>query len=290
MSAFDERANEALGILGRLFACTGVTLLVFFLSGIALKPVFPAGVPPGVDGQVLFALMLAFALTVAHVVVVALLEQAHWRVTGFDRASWHPVGLGAALAAGAAAILTAGAVLLWTGHLQASPTIPGDWLPFAVGSLGVLAALAAGEELIFRGYLFGLLLDRWGRAAALVVTSGLFAAVHAFNPGATVSALAAVAAAGFFLGAVRIATGSTVAAWLAHTAVNWAQAAVLRLPVSGLELASPPGYRLESHGPAWLTGGVWGLEGGAAAAAAFLLVSLLLLGVRVPSSGSARRR
>lgn len=290
MTSFNDRADQAVGILGRLLAFGAVTLAVVFLSGIALKPVFPQGIPPGLDGRVLLALILAFALTVAHVVVVALIEQAHWRLTGFHRASWHPVGLALGGAAGAVAVLAAGAALLWSGHLQAEPTLPGAWLPFAVGILGVVGALAAAEELIFRGYLFGLLLDRWGTAAALLLTSLVFAALHAFNPGATIVSLAAVAAAGLMLGAIRVRTGSTVAAWLAHTAINWAQAAVLRLPVSGLELVPPPGHRLESQGPAWLTGGTWGLEGGAAAAGAFLLITFLLLGARAPASSSARHR
>ena len=290
MTSFNERADEAVGILGRLIALTAVTALVVFLSGIALKPVFPDGIPPGLDGRILLALILGFALAVAHVVVVALLEQGHWRLTGFHKESWHPLGLGLGAAAGAVAVLSPGAALVWTGQLQSASTSPGEWLPFAVGTLAAVSALAAAEELIFRGYLFGLLLDRWGAAAALLLTSFVFAAVHAFNPGATIVSLAAVASAGLMLGAVRVRTGSTVAAWLAHTAINWVQAAVLRLPVSGLELAPPPGHRLESHGAPWLTGGAWGLEGGAAAAGAFLLISFLLLGARAPASSSARRR
>jgi hypothetical protein len=52
---------------------------------------------------------------------------------------------------------------------------------------------------------------------------------------------------------------------MAHLAWNWTMAAVLHVPVSGLSFATP-GYRAVLDGPAWLTGGTWGPEGGIMAA------------------------
>jgi hypothetical protein len=63
---------------------------------------------------------------------------------------------------------------------------------------------------------------------------------------------------------VREHTGSLPAAWGAHLAWNWIMAAVLHVPVSGLPFDTP-GYRAVLQGPAWLTGGGWGPEGGAVA-------------------------
>lgn len=290
MTSFNERVDEAIGILGRLIAFLAVTLLVVFLSGIALKPVFPAGVPSGLEGRVFIALIVTFALVVAHVAVVALLEGAEWQVTGFHVGGWRPLALAIGLASGAAAILLPGGVLLWAGFLDLVPTAPGPWLPFALSTFGVLAALAAMEELIFRGYLFGLLLDRWGAATAIGATTVGFTALHALNPGVTLWAMLCVGVAGLFLGVLRHATGSLAAAWLAHVAINWVQAAVFRMPVSGLHLRLPPGFHGEMRGPAWLTGGAWGLEGGVATAASLLLITFLLLGVRAPTVGTGRRR
>ncbi|MDH5233339.1 MAG: CPBP family intramembrane metalloprotease [Gemmatimonadota bacterium] len=290
MTAFNERVDEAIGILGRLVAFTAATLLVVFLCGIALKPVFPAGVPPGLEGRVFIAVIVTFALVVAHVVVVALLERAEWQVTGFQVDGWRPLALAIGLIAGLAGVLLPGGILLSTGHIKVITGVPGPWFPFAASSLGVFAALAAMEELIFRGYFFGLLLDRWGPRAAIGCTTAGFALLHFFNPGATAWTLLGVGVAGFFLGMLRYATGSLAAAWLAHVAINWAQAAVFRIPVSGLHLQLPPGFHGEMQGPAWLTGGAWGLEGGVATAAALLLISLLLLGVRAPTVGTGRRR
>jgi len=290
MSSFNERVDEALGIIGRLVAFGGATALIVFLSGIALKPVFPEGIPPGIEGRILLALIVSFGLAVAHVAVVALLERSEWEVSGFHAAAWRPVGLAIALAAGVLPILVAGGTLLAMGELRAVPTAAGDWLAFAGGAVGVLAIFAALEELIFRGYLFGLLLARWGRTAALLVTSVGFATYHAFDPGATGPAMLAFLAMGLCLGALRSATGSTIAAWLAHAAIVGVQAALFRMPINGVELALPPGVRLEPVGEAWLTGGSWGLVGSAVAAAGFLVVTFLLLQKRAPAPGRAHRR
>ena len=290
MTTFNERVDIALGVVGRLVAFGVATVGVVFVAGIALKPVFPDGMPAGTDGRVLLSLIITFALVVAHVLVVAILERAEWALSGFHLEAWRPIGLATGLATGAVAVLVPGTLLFWAGQLTSTSTPAGAWWPFALGALGVLAVLAAVEELIFRGYLFGLLLDRWGRGTALAVSSLTFAGLHLFNPGATPIALLCVAVAGLFLGAVRLATGSVVSVWLAHLAINWIQVVVFRLPVSGAELAVPPGFRMESAGAAWLTGGAWGLEGGVAIAVALLLITFVLLGAPMPTAGSARRR
>ena len=50
-----------------------------------------------------------------------------------------------------------------------------------------------------------------------------------------------------------------------HWAWNWALGAVFGLPVSGItDLAPYPLMRGTDHGPAWLTGGSYGIEGGLA--------------------------
>jgi hypothetical protein len=100
--------------------------------------------------------------------------------------------------------------------------------------------------------------------------------LHLFNPAPTVLSTVMVGIAGVFLAVVRVTTGSLYAASVAHFAWNFVQAALLHAPVSGLPLPTP-GYRLADSGPAWLTGGAWGPEGGLAAAAGMLLATFLLV-------------
>ena len=83
--------------------------------------------------------------------------------------------------------------------------------------------------------------------------------------------------AGFFLGAILLATGSLYAAGAAHFAWNWVMAGALHIAVSGIA-SSDADYRTVETGPDWLTGGPWGPEGGLAAVAAMFVAIFYLYG------------
>ena len=62
-----------------------------------------------------------------------------------------------------------------------------------------------------------------------------------------------------------------------HWSWNWAQASLLGLPVSGLTRIAPaPLLHAINAGPNWLTGGAYGIEGGAACSIA-LIISILVV-------------
>jgi hypothetical protein len=146
--------------------------------------------------------------------------------------------------------------------------------------LAFMAPAALFEEVAVRGYPFQVLREAAGPAAALVLTSVVFGLLHLSNPGVSAGAIAIVALAGVFLGAVLLATGSLWAAWAAHLGWNWTLGAVLHAAVSGLPFATPV-YRVVDAGPDWLTGGAWGPEGGAGAALGMLgALGLLAAGRR----------
>jgi membrane protease YdiL (CAAX protease family) len=275
--------DDALRLVGRLLLLGLVALACFVVAGIALKPAFPLGLPAGPERILVIGFVASFSFAVANVVGVLAFERADWGVAGLHRRAWRPLPLAWSTGAGLAVVLVPAAVLLGTGHLVIEETAAGAWGAAALTSLLWLAAPALAEELVLRGYAFGAVERQWGPAAAIAATSLAFGLLHLGNPGATAWTVAAVVVAGVFLGAIRSATGSLVAAWLAHLAVNWAQGAVLHAPISGLAFLPTPGYRVVTGGPAWLTGGAWGLEAGAATAAALLVVSFLVL-------AAARRR
>ena len=208
-------------------------------------------------------------------------------VDGVTSGAWARVGLGAGaiswrtlaigLVAGTLAILVPSGLLLASGRLQLEPQPAIEsWTATARAALFFLAPAALVEEIAVRGYLLTTLRDAIRTPGAVAVTSVLFALLHLFNPGPTIMSTAVVALAGVFLATVRLVTGSLYAAWIAHLAWNFAQAAVLHAPVSGLGLPTP-GYRLADRGPEWLTGGSWGPEGGLAAAAGMLVATFLLV-------------
>jgi membrane protease YdiL (CAAX protease family) len=136
--------------------------------------------------------------------------------------------------------------------------------------LGLAAFL---EELLFRGYPFRVLAERFGARPAIVVTSAAFAAAHAANPGVGAVALGNTALAGILLGVLY---WRTLSLWLvtgAHFGWNATLTLLADLPVSGIEMPAP-GIRARLVGPEILTGGAYGPEGGLA----LLLVLLPAIG------------
>lgn len=265
------------------------SVLALIIAGIALKPVLPAGLPPGRDGVLLLGFITAFAVLVGHVVVVLLFERARWTAVGLDQDAWHPRALATGAVLGVAAIALPAAILMATGQVHFEESMPGSWSRAALDALLWLAAPALFEELLARGYALGAIAREWGETAAVIITSVGFGLLHLGNPGATAWSVAAVTIAGVFLAGVRLTTGSLAAAWLAHLGINWVQGGVLHAPISGLNFLPTPGYRLVSTGPAWLTGGAWGLEAGAVTAATLLVVIFLVFHAK-PASSRRRAR
>jgi membrane protease YdiL (CAAX protease family) len=144
-----------------------------------------------------------------------------------------------------------------------------------LGQVGLTALLLAPaalvEELIFRGVGQVVLARAFGRVPAILALSVVFALAHIFNPNPTVLGLVNIALAGIFLGAAFYAPGGIWTAWGAHLGWN-ATLAALDAPVSGLPFRIP-WIDYQPGGPAWLTGGSFGPEGGLLATAAIALAT-----------------
>lgn len=139
-------------------------------------------------------------------------------------------------------------------------------------TLLVLAPAALAEEVLFRGVPLVLLAAAFGRGPALVALAVFFGLAHLANPGVTPLAIANIAAAGIFLGLAFYAPGGIFTAFGAHLGWN-ATLAALDAPVSGLPF-SIPAIDYVAGGPAWLTGGTFGPEGGLTATTAIALACL----------------
>ena len=146
-------------------------------------------------------------------------------------------------------------------------------------TLAILAVAALSEELIFRGYLLGVL-ERWMPAwAALLVSSLAFGAAHAANPGmrgfsAYLLGLLGVAVAGLGLGLLTQRTGSLWASWGVHLAWNLSIGCLWGLPVSGLDLPSVMTSSIGGSERLW--GGDFGPEAGLFFQLSWLLLLLYL--------------
>jgi membrane protease YdiL (CAAX protease family)/8-oxo-dGTP pyrophosphatase MutT (NUDIX family) len=193
------------------------------------------------------------------------------------------------LAIGAGTMVLIGVVLL---ALNSQYPGPGRavWWGFLLDAVALFPA-AAAEEVAFRGYLQRALTTWRGPVVGILVPSIIFALFHGLNPNVSPLALVNIALAGAVFALAAERTGTLWLPIAYHYAWNLTQGPVLGLPVSGMVwdglLALPVG------GPAWLTGGDFGPEGGLLATVV-LLISLLPLWAltRRPASlaGVARRQ
>jgi hypothetical protein len=112
----------------------------------------------------------------------------------------------------------------------------------------------------------------------------LFGAAHLWNAGITPLALANIALAGVFLGLAFFTPGGLWTSTGAHLGWNLTLAG-LAAPVSGL-LFPIPWLDYSARGPAWLTGGGFGPEGGIIASLC-LTAGAILAGRRSARGGIA---
>jgi membrane protease YdiL (CAAX protease family) len=136
---------------------------------------------------------------------------------------------------------------------------------------------AASEEAIFRGYLMQTFTRAKLAWVAILIASLFFAAAHLANPGASPIAFINTMLAGFWFSAAYLKTRSL---WLplgAHFAWNWFQGAIFGIPVSGItRVTAAPLLQQADSGPAWLTGGSYGIEGGLACTITLVLSTVLI--------------
>ena len=192
------------------------------------------------------------------------IDRRPWSDVGLARTAVRTRALVVGFMVGAGANLFTCASLLAVGLLQVVPAAAaedGSWLGAGLRVSLVLVPAALAEEIICRGYLLMVIRDCVGTRGAVVITSLLFGLLHIPNPGATVASVLAVVLAGLLLATVRIRFDSVYAAWMTHLAWNWVMAVPFHALVSGIRFEAP-GYRSVAVGPAWLSGGEWGPEGG----------------------------
>ena len=235
----------------RLLLFTAIWLAIAVPAAVLTPPVLPWLALPGLAGG-----LIAGSLVLG-------LEGRPLSTLGFGLSLKSGSGVALGLALGAAvALLTVGLIvalggLRWTADAGGW----GEWLAAGLGSLWLLAIPAAAEEAMLRGYPLLALSEVWGSKWAIGLTSVAFALLHTGNPEIGWIGFANIVAAGLFLGALRLRTGSLWWPTGAHLGWNWTHAFLADLPLSGLELVDAPLIESCAGGPAWLSGGAFGPEG-----------------------------
>ncbi len=152
------------------------------------------------------------------------------------------------------------------------------------GVVFIIAALA--EEMLFRGYPLQTLTRARLALLGVLLTSIPFAAVHLDNPNSTGAfPFVNTALAGIWLAVAYLRTRTLWFPLGVHWAWNWALGSLFGLPVSGInDLAPHPLLRGIDSGPAWLTGGNYGIEGGLACTAALVISTLFIWQTKLVSA------
>jgi len=139
-----------------------------------------------------------------------------------------------------------------------------------ITSSALLFVAALAEEAAFRGYP----LQTFARARLAVfgvlVTSVPFGLIHLGNPNVSIVALVNTILAGVWLGVAYLKTRSLWFPLGVHWGWNFALGWIFGLPVSGVRLVSSSLLTGDDVGPAWLTGGNYGIEGGVAGTLAMI--------------------
>ncbi len=190
---------------------------------------------------------------------------------GWTAVSGRNLRLGVLMGIGAATSVTFVPLVLGLAELQPDPDNPASASAALFVSL-VLLFGAIGEELLFRGYGFQMMIRLIGPAGSLAITAILFGLVHRMNPNASTLGIVNTAGFGILLGYAFLRTGEL---WLPigiHFGWNWL------LPVAGVHVS---GFKMGLTGYAlhWKVSEVW--SGGAYGPEASVLTCLVVLALMV---------
>lgn len=187
----------------------------------------------------------------------------------FDRATIRHLAFGGLAAAAMIVIVVAIEFVFGMVRIESGVISLGYSASLVAEGLGIFLIVGFGEELLCRGYCFQALLRGTKKSVAVVLTALVFSAMHSFNPNIELLALLNIALAGVVFALAYLRTNRL---WLPigmHVGWNAMQGTVFGFPVSGISNRSL--FLSIETGPDWLTGGMFGPEGGA-------IVSLVLIG------------
>ena len=209
---------------------------------------------------VIAALSTFAAAALANAIVVRIYERGRLSDLGLGWTSTalRELLIGAGIAGGAAAVVLAGPWAIGAAHFESAPGSEHPWSSLIFTSILLLFG-AAGEEMLFRGYAFQLLIRSLGAFATIIPISVIFGLAHLGNPNASNLAILNTILWGVLLG---YAYWRTKALWLPiglHFGWNFA------LPLFGVNLSGftigVMGYALRwKAGDLW-SGGGYGPEG-----------------------------
>ncbi len=187
----------------------------------------------------------------------------------WNRRATRNLALGLAGGIGAACLVVAGPLLATAARMRRAPDNPADWRTLLFVGL-ILLVGSAGEEMLYRGYGFQILLKAVGPYATILPTGILFGALHAANPNASLLGILNTAGFGILFGYAFLRSGDL---WLPigmHFGWNFT------LPIFGVNVSGLT-MRLTGYEVEWKAGPLW--SGGEYGSEASILTSAVLIGL-----------
>ena len=190
-----------------------------------------------------------------------------------DRAAFLNLGIGCLGGIGAAALVLAGPLLIGCGAVVARSCQPSQLVLIFLRH-GAAFVWSAGEELLFRGFGFQVLVRRFGGWTTVLPVGIIFAALHGGNPNASWLGLANTAGFGILFGYAFLRSHDI---WLPiglHFGWNFTLP-IFGVNVSGLTIRLTGFTMRWSAGALW-SGGEYGPEGSILTSAVLFLLFLYL--------------
>lgn len=285
---FDNNGRVRSGWRAAIFLVTftilSIILILGTLAGFALLPIGPSA------GSYL-PFVIPFAISSAIAIVFGafygkLFEDLPFRALGIAlRGKWL-VNFAIGCLVGAVALASAVLIAVTSGTMTL--TVNHESQPGAITSTLISTSIifligALSEETLFRGYLLQTLARSKHILLGVLLTSLLFAFAHNNNPDVSYLALVNTFLAGIWFAAAYFKTRDLWFPLGMHFMWNWLQGPVFGINVSGIGDFSPdPVLRATDSGPAWFSGGSYGIEGGLACTVALLISMGLIYFLPVP--------
>ncbi|MEW6129437.1 MAG: CPBP family intramembrane glutamic endopeptidase [Acidobacteriota bacterium] len=264
-----------------------INAVVFLLSALvpALKPLLTISTErPAAEWRELFGFMLynagsLLAVLAANAICARALEHRSFLSTGFALHKGWLRDFVWGLVLGATTLTVAVAIAAASGATTFNVQVSGiNFLVFAFIVLAITFLIsAANEEAMVRGFAFQALTHNIGAPIALLITSTIFGVLHLGNPSVSFFSTLNTILAGVWLGVAYLMTRSLWLATALHASWNFVMVFVFGLPVSGIVFYKNFGWFAgESPHWSWLSGGIYGPEGGAAATVALIVCTLVI--------------
>lgn len=255
--------------------------VVFFVAAVTIGLILAAAPLVGLFGSLVAGTIgLGATGLVANLLTMRIFDRRPLVDIGLqlNRSSLRNLMLGVLLGGGTAALMLLAPLLAGSGHLVSRAGAETNYYSLLFYLLALLVA-ATGEELIFRGYAFQLLVQHLGPFATILPVSVIFGFLHANNPNSTKLGVANTVLWGVLLGTAFLRSRDL---WL-PIGLHFGWNAVLPLfgvNLSGLTIdVTRYSYRWDLA-PVW-SGGEYGPEGGLLATVFVVALFAVLLRTRV---------